>query len=82
MNKDHLMRHIDKNTFGLWAIVTGAPSGIGQEFARQLATAGLHLVLVARRLPRLETLDSQLEKEHGVRSRAKGEVRCDLAPVF
>ena len=66
------MRHIDKNTFGPWAIVTGASSGIGKEFARQLAAAGLNLVLVARRLPRLEALGSQLEKEYGVHYRAVG----------
>jgi hypothetical protein len=27
------MKRIDKNIFGPWAIVTGASSGIGQEFA-------------------------------------------------
>lgn len=67
---------IDKNTFGPWAIVTGASSGIGKEFARQLAQAGLNLVLVARRLPRLEALGFQLEKAYGVHFRAVG---VDLA---
>ena len=56
------MVKVDKNRFGPWAIVTGASSGIGKEFTRQLAASGLNLVLVARRLVLLEALGQQLAK--------------------
>lgn len=67
----HITR-IDKTKFGPWAIVTGASSGIGEEFARQLAASGLNLVLVARRLPLLETLGRQLAEQHGIQVHTVG----------
>ena len=63
---------VDKNTFGPWAIVTGASSGIGKEFARQLAASGLNLVLVARRLEVLEALGDELASTLGIQYRAIG----------
>lgn len=50
------------NSFaGSTVLITGASSGLGAEFARQLAPRAAAVVLIARRLERLEELKSELE---------------------
>src|SRR5690349_10724711 len=53
---------------GSTALITGASSGIGEEFARQLAARGHGLFLVARRAERLQALADDLAHLHGVRA--------------
>lgn len=49
-----------------WVLVTGASSGFGEEFARQYAARGHPLVLVARRLDRLEKIADKIRAEFAV----------------
>ena len=58
------------------ALVTGASSGIGREFATLCAADGYDVVLVARRRSRLEELGAALSRAHGVRCEI---VEADLA---
>jgi short-subunit dehydrogenase len=63
---------INAHQFGPWAVVTGASSGIGREFAHQLADAGINVVLVARRLAALQDLGAELARGYGVDYRVVG----------
>ncbi len=50
---------------GRVALVTGASSGLGAQFAKTLAAAGAGVVLAARRVERLKTLRAEIESEGG-----------------
>src|SRR5713226_6754443 len=60
---------LDKERFGPWALVTGASSGIGKEFARQIAASGINIVLVARREDLLKEVGVEFSKRYGVEHR-------------
>lgn len=52
---------------GRWALITGASSGLGAEFARLLAPAGMNLVLAARQREPMQALADELSGRHGVK---------------
>jgi short-subunit dehydrogenase len=60
---------------GSTCLVTGASSGMGAEFARQLAARGYGVLLVARREDRLRELAAEIERDRGVRVEIEA---CDL----
>ena len=51
------------------ALVTGAPAGLGEAFARAYAARGLDVALVVRRAERLGALATELTAAHGVEAR-------------
>jgi short-subunit dehydrogenase len=57
------------------ALITGASAGLGAAFARAYAAKGHDLVLVARRLDRLQALGEELSAAHGIEAQS---IECDL----
>ena len=49
-----------------WVLITGASSGLGEEFARQLAARRANLILAARSRDKLDELARALAAEHGI----------------
>ncbi len=63
---------------GKTALITGASTGIGAAFAKALAAAGSHLILVARSEEKLRTLANQLAEQYAIRAEV---ISADLSRV-
>ena len=57
--------------YGPWALISGASEGTGAEFALQAAAKGLNVILVARRVDKLEELATQIRTAYGVEVRTR-----------
>jgi short-subunit dehydrogenase len=87
-----IMRNIDLPDFdraefaaryGPWAVIAGASEGTGAGYAEHLAAMGLNLVLIARRLDKLEALGKRLAETHGIEYRVvTADLRADGAGVL
>jgi short-subunit dehydrogenase len=62
----------------MYTLITGASSGIGEEFARQFAARGNALILVARSEDKLQKLAAELMAEHGIRIKV---IPMDLSEI-
>ncbi len=61
--------------FGTWAVIAGGSDGIGGAFAREAASRGLDVALIARRADPLDALARSLEADFGVATRT---IQADL----
>jgi len=70
------MKQLDKHVYGPWALITGASSGIGEEYARQVAASGINVALLARREQRLKEVAAGLTARYGIQARV---IAADLS---
>ncbi len=63
-------------------LITGASSGLGAGMAREFAKKGYNLAICARRLERLQELQTELQSEYGVKVIAKILDVTDYDQVF
>uniref|UniRef100_A0AAY4DQX2 Uncharacterized protein n=1 Tax=Denticeps clupeoides TaxID=299321 RepID=A0AAY4DQX2_9TELE len=60
---------VDLRTYGRWAVVTGATSGIGRAYANELARRGMDIVLISRSAEKLRQVAGDIESRFGRKTR-------------
>uniref|UniRef100_A0A3Q3WTK4 Uncharacterized protein n=1 Tax=Mola mola TaxID=94237 RepID=A0A3Q3WTK4_MOLML len=60
---------VDLRTYGKWAVVTGATSGIGKAYAFELARRGMDVVLVSRSGDTLQMVAKEIEDRYSQKTR-------------
>ncbi|MCX6150101.1 MAG: SDR family NAD(P)-dependent oxidoreductase [Ignavibacteriales bacterium] len=55
-----------REKYGKWAVITGASSGIGEEFAKYLAKEKINLFIIARRIDKLNKIAEKLSSENEI----------------
>ena len=68
---------LDKKRFGPWALVTGASSGIGKEFAQQIAASGINIVLEEHRAQTAPLSRDSVRAARGPRRVGVGHFQCN-----
>ena len=58
-----------RDLYGAWALVVGATTTVGEQFARQLGEKGMNVAMVARRKERLDAVAAEISAAHGVETR-------------
>jgi hypothetical protein len=71
-----MQTRVDSKRFGPWALITGASSGIGREFVRQIAASHINVALVARQHALLDAIGAELSRDFNVKHRV---VAADLS---
>ncbi len=66
-----------KSKYGPWAVVAGASEGLGEAFARDIASRGINVYLIARREEKLKELTGIIQRDYKVQAqyRKSGSVR-------
>ncbi|XP_059351065.1 inactive hydroxysteroid dehydrogenase-like protein 1 isoform X2 [Daphnia carinata] len=55
---------LDLRRYGPWAVVTGATDGLGEAYARKLASLGMNIVLIDQSYSKLQEVAYEIKREH------------------